>query len=90
MKTVWRKVRDRLRIGDQVVINLLAIRGNNVLLKVTVSEAVPIWRSIQRMGGGIDDPLLRRAANWNRPEPAGNERQPIPGHSWKRGENGCN
>jgi carbon storage regulator len=44
MTDVCRKVGDRLRIGDQVVITVLAIRGRQVHLKISAPESMPIWR----------------------------------------------
>jgi carbon storage regulator len=41
---VSRKVGDRVRIGDQVVITVLAIRGHRVHLRISAPESIPIWR----------------------------------------------
>jgi carbon storage regulator CsrA len=41
MTDVSRKVGDRLRIGDQVVITVLAIRGRQVHMKISAPDRSP-------------------------------------------------
>ncbi len=41
---VCRKVGDRLRIGDQIVLTVLAVRGQQVHLKISAPESVGVWR----------------------------------------------
>ncbi len=44
MTALSRKVGERLRIGDQVVITVMAVRGQQVQLKISAPESVAIWR----------------------------------------------
>ncbi len=39
-----RKVSESLRIGDQVVITVLAVRGQQVHLAIKAPESVGVWR----------------------------------------------
>lgn len=39
-----RKVGDRLRIGDQIVITIEAVCGRQVHLKVNAPESMAVWR----------------------------------------------
>jgi carbon storage regulator len=41
---VCRKVGERLRIGNQIVITIVAIRGQQVHLKVNAPESMAVWR----------------------------------------------
>jgi carbon storage regulator len=41
---VCRKVGERLRIGDQVVITVVAVRGQQVHLKIIAPESLAVWR----------------------------------------------
>jgi carbon storage regulator len=41
---VSRKVGERVRIGDQVLITVLAIHGHRVHLKISAPKSIPIWR----------------------------------------------
>jgi carbon storage regulator len=53
MMALTRKVGERLRIGDDVVITAFAVRDRKVHLKITVPESVTIWReeSYQQLEG---------------------------------------
>jgi carbon storage regulator len=44
MRAVCRKVGDRLRIGDEIVLTVLAVRGQQVHLKISAPESITIWR----------------------------------------------
>lgn len=44
MMALTRKIGERLRIGDDVVITVFAIRDHKVHLKITAPESVTIWR----------------------------------------------
>jgi len=44
MALIKKKVGERFRIGDQILITVLAIRYPRVHLKIDVPESLPIWR----------------------------------------------
>jgi carbon storage regulator len=44
MTALNRKVGERLRIGDQVVLTVSEVRGQRVQLKIDAPEGMTIWR----------------------------------------------
>jgi carbon storage regulator len=54
MMAVCRKVGDRLRIGDEIIVTVLAVRGQQVHLKISAPESTPIWREESYKQNGTD------------------------------------
>ena len=60
MLVLTRKIGDKLLLGDEIVIAVVDIRGNQVKLGISAPRALPVLRG-ELMGRGAEAPSSDRA-----------------------------